>query len=253
MTETKSDIQQSKKYTQFKLVGGNRRVDEAQVGRLKRLIEENGNLTQEFPIVVNERLEVIDGQHRLRALKELGLPVYYRVVENLHLGTVRAINIGSKPWGWRDYADSYAELGNPHYQRLLQLWEDFRQPFYTLMLFTGNASRAHNSGHGNKGATRIDYSQGDLRISNEVYARARHLLTQAAEVADILRAGTNRALYGALWQVLQSPDYDHQRMLRKLEQNPAPVDKARTVEEHLRALEEVYNFKMGADNIVRLF
>ena len=29
------------------------------------------------PILVNEKMEVIDGQHRLQAQKELNLPTYY--------------------------------------------------------------------------------------------------------------------------------------------------------------------------------
>ena len=35
------------------------------------------------PIVVNKKMEVMDGQHRLMAAKQLGVEIYYQEEKNL--------------------------------------------------------------------------------------------------------------------------------------------------------------------------
>ena len=76
------------------------------------------------PIIVNERLEVIDGQNRLSALKDLGLPVHYYVVRGATIETARSLNLGRSNWKPLDYCKSYAESGVRSYQLLLDLMQD---------------------------------------------------------------------------------------------------------------------------------
>ena len=98
--ETKEDLRkdtfQTKDYDIFQIIEGNRPVDEKHVKQLISNMTKYGNLTPNFPIVVNEAIEVIDGQHRIAALKELGWPVFYQVQADLGLDTVQGINQASK-------------------------------------------------------------------------------------------------------------------------------------------------------------
>ena len=69
-------IERTKDYDIFKNVKYNRAVDKRHVERMKAaLIKEN--LLHLNPIIVNEKMEVIAGQHRLAAAKALNLEVFY--------------------------------------------------------------------------------------------------------------------------------------------------------------------------------
>lgn len=65
-----NEIKRTNNYDMFKRLEGNRFVDPKKVNKLKKSINEVGYISN--PIIVNEKMEVIDGQHRLEALKELG-------------------------------------------------------------------------------------------------------------------------------------------------------------------------------------
>ena len=58
-------------YNIFKKMLGNRELNERHVFRLKKSIRENYIPNA---IIVNQSMEVVDGQHRLKALSELGKP-----------------------------------------------------------------------------------------------------------------------------------------------------------------------------------
>lgn len=60
------------KYSIFRRLSGNRDVKEARVKKIMRSIEKVGYIPN--PIIVNENMEVVDGQGRLEAVKRLGLP-----------------------------------------------------------------------------------------------------------------------------------------------------------------------------------
>lgn len=112
-------IYETNDYDMFKKLQGNR--DERSAQKIKKSIRKIGYIVS--PICVNEKMEVIDGQNRLMALKDLGLPVHYYVVEGVGLEEAIQMNIGRQNWKPIDYARGYALQGNVNYQRLLQLYE----------------------------------------------------------------------------------------------------------------------------------
>lgn len=107
-------IYQSKNYDKFRFLESNRMVDFRHVRRLKKSIADIGLIE---PIVVNDRLEVIDGQHRLQALKELDEPVTYIVSHSADKATVMDVNNTQKNWSLSDYVTSQA-IDNPNYKAL---------------------------------------------------------------------------------------------------------------------------------------
>lgn len=78
-------------YSIFKSIMGNRTINLKNVNNIINNIKKNGLLPT--VIIVNEKMEVIDGQHRLQALKELNLPVYYQIKEGLSINDCIAYNI----------------------------------------------------------------------------------------------------------------------------------------------------------------
>jgi len=70
------NISKTSDYSIFKNVTFNRDKNQKHIRNVIKIIKKE-NLLHLHPILVNKDMEVIDGQHRLEAAKELGLEVFY--------------------------------------------------------------------------------------------------------------------------------------------------------------------------------
>lgn len=109
-------------YSMFKHMNGNRNINKL---HLKRLTESMSEKYIEVPIIVNSNNQIIDGQHRFEAAKELKKDVYYIKVRNLNLDDVHRLNTNSKNWTAEEYMQGYCELGLEDYIR----YRDFKRKY----------------------------------------------------------------------------------------------------------------------------
>ena len=116
------EIYRTTNYDIFKKLEGNR--DLIKDDRIIKSIKNIGYIDN--PIIVNEKLEVIDGQNRLEALKKLGLPVEYHIVNGIGIKEARQLNIGQKNWTPLDYTKSNADSGVESYVKLLKFYDESR-------------------------------------------------------------------------------------------------------------------------------
>ena len=61
-------------YSIFKKLPGNRKVS---LSHVKGLIKSMKKVVLDVPIIVNEQMQIVNGQHVFQARKELGLPILY--------------------------------------------------------------------------------------------------------------------------------------------------------------------------------
>lgn len=241
-----SQVLQTKDHMIFKKLTGNRLCDPQHVKKLKKNMMNVGNLTAEFPIVVNENMEIIDGQHRLQALKELNWPVGYRMQTGLTLETVRGINQAGQNWSWKDYMNSYIGGGTPEqkdqYGRFMALYKHFNYQYAVLTHYCGLGEKGRVGG--------VMFNIGELHIPNQ--ERTFELLKRYKEVSEALSHHT-RPLAIAMYKILQNPDYNHERMVRKAKLWDSPVKNLANTEDYQRFLETVYNRHMGVGAQVRLY
>ena len=102
------EIKKSTDHNQFKTLKGNRIVYKVHLNQLLAKIREK-NLLDVNPIIINEKKEVIDGQHRLAAASALGLPIYYIEKTGLGIDDIIMLNTASKKWKFDDYLHFYVE------------------------------------------------------------------------------------------------------------------------------------------------
>ncbi len=92
------------------------KIDQGHVKRLAESIKSR-NLLELRPIVVNEKMELIDGQHRLLAAKLLGVEIYYQQEVSIEPSDIILMNI-SKSWGMSDYLNFHCQHENSEYKKL---------------------------------------------------------------------------------------------------------------------------------------
>ena len=125
MDKTIGKIYITDDYDKFKKLTGNRDVKGTK--KIVASIKSVGYVLS--PILVNENFEVVDGQNRLEALKQLELPVPYIIQNGIGIEECRHLNIGQSNWNTTQFIRSYAESGNESYIRLLDLINDFSKQF----------------------------------------------------------------------------------------------------------------------------
>lgn len=125
------EIKNTNDYSLFKSILANREIDEKHVTKLAKSITRK-NLLYIRPLIVNEKMQVIDGQHRLAAAKQIKATVYYIKVEGLTKADISVINTAQKNWTRSDFINFYAMDGNVHYKQLAA----FIDKYYWLAVST---------------------------------------------------------------------------------------------------------------------
>ena len=110
-----SKIYATSDYKLFKTLRGNRAISELHVRRLAEAIKEKD---LQIPIIVDDQMYILDGQHRLEAYKLVGRPVSYIIKTEFELQDVRNVNSVSRKWTNTEYLMSYCKLGKKDYQLL---------------------------------------------------------------------------------------------------------------------------------------
>lgn len=131
------EIQKTKDYGQFKSITSNRDVNRVHVKRLSQSIKAR-NLLWAKPPLVNEKMQIIDGQHRLEACEMVKEDFYFVIAEGLTKDDMAILNTNQKNWTGSDFINFYAIEGRKDYQELSKLinkYEDLKVSM--LITFTG--------------------------------------------------------------------------------------------------------------------
>lgn len=227
-------IYETKDYAVFRYIKGNRLLNEGHVKRLMESIK-NKNLLEVNPIIVNSKMEVIDGQSRLSAAKQLGVPVYYMAAEASNLEDVRLLNINVKNWGIGDYLNSYLAQGAAEYYTLKKYHEEYAIPISVcLMLLAG--------GKGDRSAVRAMYKSGDFHVTSLSLAK------RIAEKLLDLRQYADRGLWRSRDFIIAVVNLDkdasivHEKLLKKFKQSGLTIYRQGSAQDYLRRFKEVYDF-----------
>lgn len=240
-------VQETKDYKKFSFMVNNRTQNEGHINALKTAFEEIGNLTKVQPILVNEKFQIIDGQHRFIACKELEAPIFYTQVKGLGIRDAQKMNVLHRSWTADDYVRSYALGGDRNYQRYQQLREDYGfSHSLILMAVYGPHRKKDQSLH-------ATLKNGDLAIDDETLASAKERLDKLADVVELAPVAKTKAVGQAFLQIAESDNYDHKRMLSKLKMRADTIEAYQNVFDNQRQLEDVYNYNAKEGGRKRLY
>ncbi|WP_129714646.1 ParB N-terminal domain-containing protein [Pedobacter sp. SYP-B3415] len=218
-------------YDQFKSIISNREVDTRHVRKLIKAIAEK-NLLHLNPIICNEQLEVIDGQHRLCAAEALGVPIYFVIDNQVGKQDIAAINSNAKNWNTMDYINYWTIEKRNGFDRLSAFLSEnpLIQPSTALMLLSSDGRR-------NIPALR----EGVVDVSN--YAFAKDVAGILKEYRNYIDFAYDRNFVLAVITMLNTHGYDHEIMKGKIELQPRSLVKCINHKQYVEMLKEIYNYK----------
>jgi len=235
-------------YNLFKRIQGNRPVSRVHVNKLKKSMIEN---FIPMPIVVNNKNEIIDGQHRFTAAKELGMNVPYIIIDDLGKDEVHRLNLTSKNWVAGDFLNDYCESRKQDYL----IYRDFLEEYE----FDHNVTNAMLSGKNRmSGTANADFRAGKFKVKALHQARKRaDMLTEIGKYYPCIsakdRGYKRRRFIYAMLDIFDNPKYNHKEFLKKLKRLSAKLDGCSTTEEYTRVVEKIYNSNRPVSEKVRFY
>ena len=205
--KTEIYIRKSKDYNIFKTLTGNRELNVSHKEKLKKSFKENYLIS---PIIINEKYEIIDGQHRFNAARELGYYVYYILIKGYSLEEVKMLNTNSKNWKREDYLNAYCDLGFEEYIKFKKFYGDIKE-------FTIGSAERIAAGHQSDNMS--GFRNGKFRFGNvlDAYDTAQKIL-----MFKPYYKGFNRNTFvGAVMKLIRNENYNHAQMIHKLSLNPS--------------------------------
>jgi len=137
-------------YSKFKVLDFNRSIDLHNYNKLLLETEKEFQM-QKFPIIVSEKFEIIDGQHRFAVCSSMCAPVYYIVdnKKNASFEDVHSVNRAGKNHTIRDKIEMLMKTGNKAAKQVYIVHDQFDGMFnlsvVASIVLSGNDSGNNKS------------------------------------------------------------------------------------------------------------
>lgn len=229
----------SNNYSIFKKLEGNREIFEKRKRAIIDSIRENGWIRN--PIIVNEKMEIIDGQGRFEALKELNLPIEYVVAKGADISTCIALNVKQKNWSSNDYIECYAQNGNYNYIKLKELLETYKLEQQAVAMMAG---RLITDGSKNQ-----SIKNGTFEITDEqnLYKRMEFLKESLNLIPK--NCGRRRSWVKVIKMIFYSKLIDNDIFLEKLKKYNSLVTPCVNSKQVIECFEKIYNYNSKKEKV----
>lgn len=235
MKNVTREVHTTTNFSIFKKLEGNRDVEKGRAKTIQQSISENGYVGA--PIVVNEKMEVIDGQGRLKACEELSVPIPYIIVPGLTVRECMVLNRNTRNWKDIDYVRSYAHQGKTSYMRLLKLVERYGHGPQVAIYASKNKRVGGGTGSGSS------LRNGTLELSEEEYKRGEETLSKIEPMMGYVKSSSvhTQALTIALCYAVNNKDVKYERLLETVATRHLLLKPYTVITDILDDLSEKYN------------
>lgn len=241
-----SKIFVTKEYNQFKFTQENRDVDlsKPSAKKLRKSMQKYGWIDA-FPMLCHrngdEKIKIIDGQHRFSIAQEIGIPCKY-VLNDIDV-EVSEINEAQDNWSVKDYLNRWAKAGKDDYVKVGQFSNRFGIPL--------GLSIAMNSGTYTFANVRDKFQRGDYRIKTPVLAEK--IANTYNDIAKLADGAKKQNFVKAIYQCYYVDEFNAERLVSQARKFPNIIQPMSKVDEYLEMIEELYNHAKKSSRIPLCF
>ena len=240
-----SNIEKTKDHSIFRPHPLNRQIDHKNVERLIKSIGAK-NLLHSVPILVDAKMRVIDGNHRLEAAKRLELEVYYQVIEDADAEDMILLNSAQKKWSREDFVNFYACQGNKACLKTIEWSRKYGVSVGTISKFAAVANTRNTSKTGGFSPVN-DFSperSEEIERRLSLASNARDILLQAP-MAGIVRDRLKKSwrLMEALWDLAQQENFDLAALEKRIFSRSEFLKIPGSCESATEMVKAIYNFR----------
>jgi len=237
------EIYISEDYDMFSLIEANRVIRQSHVAKLMQSMK-NKNLLN--PIIVNENHQIIDGQHRYTAWKNLGMPIKYIIGEGYGFSEVTTLNENQRNWSLFDFFNHYVQLEYKEYIKLKKYMDTYDLPLTIALIFNGSVSW---KGRHRDNESSTPLKQGNMQLTK--YDDALIVAEKYSEIRDLFEFSSSRGFASAFKIVVLRKDVEYKRFKESLEKYGHRINRNAKVTDYLKDFQKIYNY--NRKNKVRLY
>lgn len=251
-----SAVYVSNDYSSFETFRGNREPDH--VGMIVASMIEYGAINK--PIICTTDPErpnvkiIADGNNSFNARMQLGLPIYYVLLENLTEREMIALNLTNRNWTKKNYVEFYAQKGYADYMIFKNLMDEF--PEFTCS--TIEAILTLSTTKDNYGDERcakgqgLAIARGLFKCKNTQHSRELINLLMKIKRAEGQRANLYRQdqFVRAMVRCFNFKPFDGDRLVKKIEMFPFMFTKQPDTQGYIEMIESLYNFHQKEKGLV---
>jgi ParB-like nuclease domain len=232
--------QQTQNYDQFKSILSNREVDFKHVKKLAIAIQDK-NLLHLNPITVNKNMEVVDGQHRLEAARQLNIPIYYIVDDTIDRKDISTLNSHKKNWQLPDYLNFWTIEGKEDYKAVSHFLNTYPKfPTTTaLQLLAGTTTNVL-----------VDFREGIYTVENHEQA------VELANALEVLEGYCDFAYHSTFIKVFirlfRQDIFSMEVFIHQIKKQQRSFVKCVNDKQYIAMLLEIYNYRRHEQNHISL-
>lgn len=232
-------IKKTRNYEMFKFREDNRAqgINKTHLGAIKESIRSR-NMLEFRPIIVNSEFEIMDGQHRLLAAKELGIDIYYEVSKEIDSLDIIKLNVACS-WGLRDYHHFYVKNGYQEYIKLNEFMKRNQLSLHVaLHLIAGDGKK-----------TRKVFRDGTFVFNQEDNEETYQKCWSVIDVINRFAPSkskhitTTSRFWSALAQIVAHPDFVLEKFLLNIRQMIERVSIRASKQDYIDMFTEIYNWR----------
>lgn len=228
----------TKDYGQFVYSSANRPLDSdnKKYRLLVRSMQKYGWLPS-FPMTCvpfGNKRQIVDGQNRFNAAKELGIPVLFCMVSTKEPINIPELNGTQRPWSNDDYVGSYSVLGDENYSFLKEFAERHKiSVMVAAGLLRGETSTSSNAGAPLRAGT---FTVKDVQFAERV-------MSLSAAVSEFVGWARHKHFVTVLAEACKLAEFDDERFLARVRSSPGLLIKSPTRDGFRLMLENIYNYR----------
>lgn len=234
--EANTKIYYTTDYGRFKFLKGNRDINESKVQKIQDVIRLGIDVLRYAPIIVNEAMEIIDGQHRFAVSRELRTNVYYVIHKEADLSIVPTINSNHTKWRNSDFMNSYIDLKKEAYIEL----QDFIDTFPGMSLAT--AIKMFHAGTPSAPEAIEAFRDGTLSTKGKEQSYRLGVLLR--DFSEYTSNPYSSRFFHVMIQLLTVGKYEHELMLKKLKESGRRIEDVKSVKTIIQEMESIINHRM---------
>lgn len=226
-------------YDLFTTFTSNREIDEKHVAQLVKSIMAR-NLLHINPILVDSKMRIIDGQHRLEAAQTLKLDIYYIVSDDVDRLDISKLNSNQKNWNTMDYINFYTIEGNVEFLKLSKFINNYPDLTISSVITIISSKFTRNTN---------DIKSGILDTENINFG---HQVAQA--LAVLMKKYQHLWIYDsrfpvALAKAMKHENFSLDTFISRIDLNPRAFVRTTTTKESCGMIEDIYNYRTRVNSI----
>ena len=234
----------TKNYSQFKKTKGNRPINLAHVSKIKKAI---AHKDLKLPIIVTKKGDIRDGHHTFQARKDLGLEIYYIVLDSNDAFDMALLNSNRAGWNYSDYLNFFCTYQRKDYMILKSKIKQYDMPIQEAVAIFNNTVRL-------TGNMMDDFKEGRFKIPAGALITFDKLAQEMTYINNVFdeSKGLKRGFIRAYLVADKCPKWDFARFKIGIKSKGSKLLGAVSTEDYISQFQTIFNSGLTANKRIKL-